>query len=62
MKIEITNLSNEEIVELTAIFDLWKKTKLTSEFNRWFSFFVNVEEKTDIKKSELNIIDDYCNT
>lgn len=56
MKIEINNLSNEDVNELNNIFDSWKKIKTTSEFSRWCSIFVNVNK--EIKNTELKIINE----
>ena len=60
MKIEINNLSNEDVKELNEIFNSWKKIKSTSNISRWQSFFVNVdiENKKNIEETEIKISDE----
>lgn len=60
MKIEINNLSDNEVQELNQIFNTWKNIKSTSNFSRWQSFFVNVdmENKKNIEETEIKISDE----
>lgn len=55
MKIEINNLSNEDVKELNEIFNSWKKIKSTSNISRWQSFFVNVDIDNQLKEKNTQI-------
>lgn len=58
MKIEINNLSVDDVKELNDIFNSWKNIKSSSNFSRWQSFFVNVDtnKERNVEKTEIKII------
>lgn len=58
MKIEINNLSVDDVKELNDMFNSWKNIKSSSNFSRWQSFFVNVDtnKERNVEKTEIKII------
>ena len=60
MKIEINNLSVDDVKELNDMFNSWKNIKSSSDFSRWHSFFVNVDtnKERNVEKTEIKISDE----
>ena len=60
MKIEINNLSVDDVKELNDMFNSWKNIKSSSNFSRWQSFFVNVDtnKERNVEKTEIKISDE----